>query len=125
MMRKDAKPPITRPSAMGARPQPTPVAERSTGKLGELNLVVEFARPGWQRRLGAPATCRRTFVLDGLGREVYEACDGRRTVAQIATRFARAHRVSAAEAEQSVAAYFKTLMSKGLIAMVMDRKESA
>jgi hypothetical protein len=63
----------------------------------------------------------RSFGLDVLGREVYEACDGRTKVKEIIHGFAKTHRVSLSEAEVSVTTFLKTLMTKGLVYMAVDK----
>jgi hypothetical protein len=88
---------------------------------GELRLTVQFERPRWQRVLGAGSKCDRTFVLDSLGREVYEQCGSGRTVRELIKAFAGAHHVSQGEAEYSVTTYLRTLMRKGLIEMEVQR----
>ncbi len=126
MLRRD-KPPrreVTRPAAFAARPVPLPVRERRADEKGELHLTLEYDRPRWQQWLGADARCRRTFVLDAPGRAVYEQCDGRRSVREIADALARARQVSAAEAEHSVAAYLRTLTAKGLLALQLDEERA-
>ena len=59
----------------------------------------------------------RSFELDSMGREVYDACDGRRDVNSIIRQFAKAHGLGRAEAEMSVTIFLKMLIGKGLIAM--------
>ena len=119
-MARDKKPKLSRDVALAARPIKVPpkTAER---KGNELHVTVEYSRPGWQRWLGAPSRCSRTFVLDEIGGEVYDACDRKHTVKQIVNRLAGKYQISVAEAEQSVATYLKTLMSKGLVAMEVDK----
>jgi len=78
------------------------------------------SRPRWQRLLGAGSQTERSFGLDAYGREVFEACDGKRSVRAINRRFAKAHRIALAEAEMAVAAFLKTLLAKGLVAMEID-----
>jgi hypothetical protein len=119
--RKRKAPPLDRNFAMRATPRPLPVLKREEGKPDELRLTAAFERPGWQRRLGADRQCRRTFVLDALGREVYEYCNGDRDVGDIVRLFSERHHVSAAEAEYSVTTYLKTLMAKGLLAMEVQK----
>jgi len=58
--------------------------------------------------------------LDALGREVYDTADGSRTVKTIARDFAASHKISVAEAELAVTTFLRTLMRKGLIAMLVE-----
>lgn len=95
---------------------------RREEKNGKLYVTVRFKRPGWQRILGAVETCERTFGLDAYGRRVYEGCDGKRTVEEIVGSFATATHISLPEAEMAVTRFMKTLMSKGLVAVELDRK---
>jgi hypothetical protein len=121
-LRSKAKQPVVdRSVALGARPVRAPVQQREEDANGDVRLTMRFPRPGWQRRMGAEAWCTRTFVLDTLGREVYDYCDETRTVESIIEHFARRHQVSRAEAEYSVTTYLRTLLSKGLVAMLVEK----
>lgn len=111
---------ISRDKALSARPQQVPVVRREETD-GELKVTVRLQRPRWQRALGADKEGEHAMILDALGREVYEACDGKQTVRRIVKRFAAVHKVSVPEAEQSVTQYMLTLMKKGLIAMAVDK----
>lgn len=115
-------PMLDRETAMGGYPVQMP-ALRKEEKDGKLYVTVEFRRPRWQRMLGAEEICERTFGLDPYGREVYDACDGRNNVNDIVERFARNHMISVAESEVSVSTFFKTLMSRGMIAIEMKIKK--
>jgi len=73
--------------------------------------------------MGAPPYSQRSFVLDKMGRHVYEQCDGETRVGQIIEAIQEEYQVSQAEAELSTANYLKTLMGKGLVAMEIDREK--
>ena len=62
-------------------------------------------------------------ALDKLGTEVYNACDGKTGVRALMKRFGADHKLSLAEAEMSVTQYLKTLVSKGLIVIAIDREK--
>lgn len=109
-----------RNAALEAVPHKLPPLKREE-KDGKLYVTVQFSRPGWQRLLGAGETCQRTFGLDAYGRRVYESCDGTRTVKAVIKRFSKATRISLPEAETAVTKFMRTLISKGLIAMAMDK----
>lgn len=94
---------------------------RQQEKDGKLYVTILYERPRWQRVLGADRECERTFGLDAYGRRVYESCDGSRTVRQIVSRFAEQVRVSVPEAELAVTRFMRTLLSKGLVAMEMEK----
>ena len=55
---------------------------------------------------------------------VLSFCDGKRTVNEIVRRFAKATHVSVPEAEMAVTKFMKTLLSKGLVVMELDRESS-
>jgi len=112
---------ISRAAALSARPKRLPVINREELENDGLKLTVEYTRPRWQQFLGAPAEVNRSYVLDNFGREVYEACNGNRNVAAIVRDFSKKHNVSIAEAELSVSTFLKTLMSRGLVAMLMGK----
>jgi len=106
---------------MSARPRKLPFIRRRDID-GKLHVTVMIARPGWARWLGGPGEIERTLALDSLGREVYDACDGRTSVARIVRDFAARHKVSVAESEVAVTMFLQTLMKKGLVEMAIDAK---
>jgi hypothetical protein len=110
-------PTLDRRQALEACPQRLPVLRAAEAAPGELQLTLQFRRPQWQVLLGAKPICDRTFVLDALGREVYDACDGAAPVSEIVRGFAARHRVSLAEAELSVTQYLRMLIARGVVAM--------
>ena len=113
------RPAMNRAEALRACPVKVPVLrEESVG--GGLRVTVQCRRPRWQRLLGAQALCEHTFEFDSLGREVYAACDGRTSVAELIRSFAARRRVSEPEAELSVTQYLRTLMTRGLVAMRIE-----
>lgn len=114
---------LARDIALSARPERTPVVRTVERDDGGLKVVVRLVRPPWLRWLGGrPREFERTYGLDVLGREVYEACDGRTTVKTLMRNFEKRHHVSPAEAETAVAAFLRTLIAKGLVVMALDRE---
>ena len=117
---KPAEATSRRTAALESVPHQMPPV-RQEEKDGKLYVTVMLERSKWQRILGADRTCERTFGLDAYGRRVYESCDGKRTVQRIVKRFADKVRVSVPEAEMAVSQFMKTLLSKGLIVMEMEK----
>lgn len=117
MGREAGSKPIDREQALSGRPVRLPFIRRETRDDGGLEVTVQFERPRWQKRLGATGHIQRTFGMDRYGRAVYEACDGSADVRGIVKGFARRQRVSLAEAELSVTAFLRTLVTKGLVAV--------
>jgi len=97
---------------------------------GERNLLVYvplrqrwFMRPpfSWLLRFSK----ERAVALDALGREVWEACDGKMTTERIIERFAARHRLSFHEARLSVMEFLRQLTRRGMIVVVGNEpKES-
>lgn len=114
---------LPRSAAMEARPYPMPGIRAQEEADGELKILRRFERSNWQKWLGAPPEYERHFLLDPLGREVFEACSGKATVKKIVERFAVAHSLSITEAEMAVTKYLKTLMMKGIVGMAVGTGE--
>ncbi len=121
MAAKRAKNDLERNRALAGRPEHLPVIASKEEGDGELRVTVRLQTKRWQRWVGVPERLERDFVLDPYGREVYDACDGKRNVRAIVGDFAKSHHISVAEAERAVTTYLKTLMTKGLVAVAIDR----
>lgn len=107
-------------AALDAVPRRSPVV-RSEMEGGKLRVTVKMNAGRWQRMLGANATVNRTFGLDKYGHQVYEACDGKRTVKEIVKGFAEETHVSLPEAETAVTKFIHTLLCKALLVIEMER----
>jgi hypothetical protein len=115
-------PRTNRSLALSARPEQVACLEQRQTQDGGTAILMHVQRPAWQRFFGGPALVKRTFELDAFGREVYEACNGQQTVDGLIRAFSTSHQVSLAEAEIAMTQFLKTLMTKGLIAMAVDKK---
>jgi hypothetical protein len=111
---------IPRDMALTARPIRTEGVTRQEMPDGGIGLTTRIRRGTWMRVFGASETFERTFQLDYLGRDVYDACNGNDDVQTIVRNFAAKHKISLPEAELAVTTFLKTLMGRGLIAMAMD-----
>jgi hypothetical protein len=60
--------------------------------------------------------------IEGLGIEILELCDGRRTVEQIVDEFAGLHALTFHEARVSVTTYQKALVQRGVVVLVSERE---
>lgn len=73
----------------------------------------------WMQRFkgSSPQTGSRKLQLDTLGTEVWRMIDGKRTVWDIVTAFAKAHQLESREAETAVTQFLRNLGKRGLIGM--------
>ncbi len=66
-----------------------------------------------------PQKKERKIALDAVGREIWDACDGRNTVEQIAEVFAQRHRLRFHAARLSVSAFLRDLTERGAVVIVV------
>jgi hypothetical protein len=64
-----------------------------------------------------PLSRERVVALDAIGREVWQACDGQRTVEEIVEEFAARHRLSFHAARLSVLQFLQQLTRRGIVVM--------
>ncbi len=104
-----------------------PVANRAVTakRLGEgMHVVLPIRRRWWNSPPFSwllPYREHRTVALDALGREVYEAVDGHRTVEQIVERFAHTHRLRFHEARLSVMQFLKMLAQRNIVILAIPK----
>ena len=119
MGRTPSEPAINRISALAAVPIQLPIVCTTPRDDGGIRVTVRFDRPRWHRWMGVTGAVERTFGLDPFGREVYEACDGNRSVRDIIREFSGKHKISEPEAELAVTRFLRTLISKSLVAVAV------
>ncbi len=108
--------------SLACRPRRLPIVRQQETDDGNLRVTVHIKPYRWVQFFTGRPEAERTFALDSLGQEVYQACDGKTSVRKIIEAFARTHQISLAEAEMSVTTFLKTLVTKGLVAMTLDEE---
>jgi len=66
---------------------------------------------------------QKTMVLDEIGAQVWDMCDGRTTVEAMIKRLGKAHQLNLKEAEISLLAYLKKLGQKGLLGFAVAKTD--
>jgi hypothetical protein len=92
-----------------------------------VELTVPRRRPKYLTPLSWLVKVRptRTIVLDRLGTQIWQSCDGKRTVEQVVEGFAQTHRLSFHEARTAVTGYLRELIERGAMAIVMPPPDDA
>lgn len=101
---------------------PTPNAAVRAERRGDAVVLWVPLQRRWYNQ-GAfrwllPLRGEKGYALDRLGQEVWEACDGERTLERIVEDFARRHRVRFHEARVAVLTFLRTLVERRLVALV-------
>jgi hypothetical protein len=65
-----------------------------------------------------PFRSEKGVALDVIGREVFEACDGKRSLESIIEEFAKRHQLRFYEAKQSVVTFVRWLLERKIIYLV-------
>lgn len=117
-----AGPRLTRDQAFDARPIATELLDRRVRDNGGALIVIPMHPTGYQKwLLRIPENAQRKIELDAVGVAVFDMCDGRTTVRQIAIKFASEHQVDQHEAEMAVASFVQMMMRRGLVSMMVDQ----
>ncbi len=64
---------------------------------------------------------KKCYILDGIGKKVYEAVDGKKTFEQIIDEFAAREKLSFFESRALLGQYFQTLTRRGVIVATLPR----
>jgi hypothetical protein len=111
------KPVLTRDQALHARPVRNALLKWERGEEGETRLLIPRRKDLLGRALSrvfrAPAN--KEIVLDEVGSDIWELCDGSNSVEAIVSAICRTYRLTRRECEMSVGTYLKTLGDRNLV----------
>ena len=119
----------TQKQVMGLRPTRNPAVNWE--RVGPDNLVVISFTPKTfegrariiDRLFGIPSE-KKIELTDELSSCVWEMCDGKHTVAEIASFLTGKYKLGKRQSEVSVLAFLKTLQSKRLVGVPVDQARS-
>lgn len=121
--RKKKAPHLDRQEALALTPVKSRQIEET--RLASGNFLIRYPAATTGPRLTAllnkigrtPQVRMKKIQLDGLGSEVWQLIDNRRSVRGIINYFAEKHRLPVREAEVSVTQFIRTLGRRGLIGL--------
>lgn len=123
MSRRPAMAPVG--AMLDAVPVPNK-AVRAEPRENALLLWAPIRKRWWNRppfSWALPYRDEKAVALDRLGREVYEAIDGKRTIEQIVEAFATNHQLRFHEARLSVMQFLKMLTQRSLIVVALPEAD--
>ncbi|NIM05859.1 MAG: PqqD family peptide modification chaperone [Armatimonadetes bacterium] len=126
------KPRLTRRQALSALPVRNQAFAVRRTENGETEITVP-RRNDWLGKLLSLILLipkERKIVLEAVGSEVWDMCDGAHTVSQMADALVKKHKLDRREAETSLTEYLRRLGKRRLIAFAipktaLERKSSA
>lgn len=91
---------------------------------GEVMLSIPRRRSWWINLVARVfyVPTKRTVVLDAIGSQVWNLCDGQKTVENVITSLRKEHKLEQKEAEVSTLTYLKQLAEKGLIGFAVTQR---
>jgi hypothetical protein len=122
LVRRKRGPAVTREEALSAQPVRHPAITWEVQDSGLVLLTVPLAVKPWVRLIkflvSVPDT--RPVELDEVGSDVWQWCDGQRTVRELIAQLAAAHRLDAREAEVSLTQFLQTLARRRFVGLKLE-----
>ncbi|MDA0321413.1 MAG: PqqD family protein [Verrucomicrobia bacterium] len=112
---------------LAARPRRNEAARVEANENGSVVLSVKrTSRKNlrWPLSWIVPVRAEGRTALDGIGRLIWELCDGARTIEEIIDAFAARHDLTFHESRVSVTDYVKELIRRGILAIEVSPIES-
>ena len=117
------QPKISREAMFGSKPTRNDLLEWEKTEDGEASITMKRG-DNWKVRILSKIFWipkQRTLILDQIGTQVWEMCDGRTTVEAMIQRLSRNHKINEKEAEISLLAYLKKLAQKRLVGFIVEK----
>jgi hypothetical protein len=113
---------LTRPQQLASKPVRLVEAQMMPAEDGGGKLKVPIRQRKWTGwLLPMPEGATKTFEFDPLGRLVWDQCDGKTSVGQIARHLAKTYRLSDREAQVATEKFLVMLANKGLIGAAVKK----
>ena len=123
MLRK--KPKIGREAMLKSKPARNDALTWERNENDEITITVE-RRNDWKARILSKIFWipqNRSLMLDQIGAQVWEMCDGKTSVDQMIRKLSDEHKLNLKEAEVSLLTYLKSLGKKHLIGFLVDKED--
>jgi len=114
---KKKKPILSREQALGAKPIRNTLVQWERGEDGEIQIQIPRRTDRKARFLARlfPAPPVKVIVLDEVGSEIWDMCDGQTSVSELVQAIRKKYKLNRKETEMSVTLYLKQLAQRGLI----------
>lgn len=109
---------------LSAKPVRNAAAATKETDENHLTVVVKTIKPGYMFppiSWFVPYNPQREVILDAVGTQLWRWCDGQHNVEEIIDLFKDKYQLSFHEAKTGVTEYFKRLVQRGVLAVVMDK----
>jgi hypothetical protein len=120
------KPKLSRDQALSARPVRNPVLKWERNENGEIRLLVPLRKDRVTRvlrkLLRAPEY--KEILLDEVGSDIWELCDGKHTVQSIIVATCKKYKLTRRECEASVGTYLKMLSERNLVGFQLGGRKN-
>ena len=120
------KPKLSRDQALSARPVRNPVLKWERNENGEIRLLVPLRKDRVTRvlrkLLRAPEY--KEILLDEVGSDIWELCDGKHTVQSIIAATCKKYKLTRRECEASVGTYLKMLSERNLVGFQLGGRKN-
>lgn len=114
---------LDRQASYDARPLGASIYDRTDTPDGGAKITVGCKSSKSQRFfLRLPQIIKREFELDAFGMEVFDLCNGQRSVRHVIKTFSKTHELNPQEAQHAVTSFLQGMIKKGLIVMVVPNK---
>jgi hypothetical protein len=123
MLRK--KPKIGREAMLKSKPARNDALTWEKNENDEVIVTIE-RREDWKAKVLSKIFWipkSRTLMLDQIGAQVWDMCDGKTTVDQMIRHLSKEHKLNLKEAEVSLLTYLKNLGKKHLIGFLVDKED--
>ncbi len=117
MLKRQPKERISRDAAYSAFPLRNARLSFERLDSGELAITIPRREEGWAKLLSLVFVVpkQRQVVLDQVGADIWDLCDGQHTVRDLVAHIASKYKLNRKEAEVSLTTYLKNLGKRGLV----------
>lgn len=118
---------VSRQDVLRARPLRNPVVSWERNDQGEtiLHIPLQKGRVLNALRWFFPAPDKKQLVLDEIGGDMWELCDGTKTIDEIRRHLSQKYRLERREAEASTIEYLRQLAKRRLVVALGDQQSEA
>ena len=126
LFRRRPPPKLARREALAARPVRNPELAYLRQENGEIAITLRRRKDPLTRLLSLLFVVPRQkqIVLDDVGSDIWELCDGNHTVEQLIADIASKHKLEPREAEVSLTNYLRQLGRRRLIGILVTKEKT-